>query len=239
MITGLISGMFGIGGSVVATPLLILFVGIATNFAVSSPLPAVILSALAGSITYNTKGIIKKNIVLYTLITGIPFGMLGSYINNVFDVQLIVIAKALVLLALSLKYLFRSTELKSPISFKNERNILLLTGVIGGFIAGFVAIGGGIVYVTAYSQILKKNMTISSANSLVAVGITAIFNALQHYYNGNIDIILSLYLAIGIVPMAIIGAKLNMISKNRTLELSFGIIMLLFSLFFIISRFAI
>lgn len=236
MLTGLASGMFGIGGSVVATPLLILLAGISSRYAVSSPLPAVIASAIAGSITYNLKGIVKRDIVLYTVLTGIPFGFLGSYVNNIFDVNLVILAKALVLFILSMRFLFKKKNLEISKYAQNERNILLLTGIVGGFIAGFVAIGGGVVYVAAYNLILKKDMTTASANSLVAVGITAVFNTIIHYTNGYIDLNISALIAVGIIPMAIVGAKLNMITSNRKLELSFGIVMLVFSIAFILSR---
>lgn len=236
MVTGLASGMFGIGGSVIATPLLILFAGISARYAVSSPLPAVIASAIVGSFTYNLKGIIKRDIVLFTVLTGIPFGFLGSYINNIFDINLIILAKAFVLFVLSMRFLFKMKKIEIAKYAENEKKVLLLTGVIGGFIAGFVAIGGGVVYVAAYNLILKKDMTTASANSLVAVGITALFNTIIHYTNGYIDLNISALIAIGIIPMAIVGAKLNMITSNRKLELSFGIVMLIFSISFILGK---
>lgn len=235
MVTGFFSGMFGIGGSVIATPLLITFTGIDSRFAVSSPLAAVIFSAISGTISYYSKRIFDKKLILFTLLSAVPFGFLGSFLNKIVDVDIIIILKAALLFALSFRFF---TGNKIDTSLENEpKNItILLIGAIGGLISGFVAIGGGIVFVSGFTFLLKKDMTTASANSLICVGIVSLLNSIVHFQNEFIDLNTALWLVIGIVPMAFLGAKLNIKLKNRTLELLFGILMLIFSGYFIIDK---
>ena len=236
MLTGFVSGMFGIGGSVGATPLLIMFASVEPRLAVSSPLAAVIFSALAGSAAYHVKGLINKRLIFFTIIAAIPFGFLGTFLSNFVDVNSIVIIKAALLFAMSIRFFYGKKGAFGDESVEETVKIMLITGAVGGFVSGFVAIGGGIIFVSSFNFILKKNMTEASANSLVCVGIVALFNSVLHYMNGFIDLELALTLAISIVPFAILGAKLNIRLRNRVLELAFGIIMVIFSLIFIAER---
>src|SRR5690625_5029387 len=74
---------------------------------------------------------------------------------------------------------------------------MLLAGVIAGFVAGLLGVGGGIVLVPVLFYVLgaigsaeEYRMHIAVGTSLTTIVITAYFSAKTHYLKGSIDMAL-------------------------------------------------
>jgi uncharacterized protein len=237
MLTGLSSGMFGIGGSVVATPILKLALGIPAIIALATPIPAAIPSAASGSYMYYKNNLINFKLAGSVLITAIPFSWLGSWTTQYVDGTLLIVAKALFLAFLGLKFFISSWLFKSK-DENTEIKIItsLLTGVVAGYVAGILAVGGGIVLVTAFVKFNKIKMKEAVATSLVCVFILAIVNSIKQYDLGHIDINITLILAATVIPFSMLGAKIAVSLRNQTLERAFGVAMIIFAIIFIITQ---
>jgi len=62
-------------------------------------------------------------------------------------------------------------------------------GAVGGFLAGAVGVGGGVVYAPAFHAIAPDApMGVASSVSLVAIALTAAFSAYSHFRLGNVDL---------------------------------------------------
>ncbi len=236
---GFSSGMFGIGGSVVATPLLTIMAGMSAMLALATPLPAAMPSAVSGSVRYAKAGLIKYNIALPAVLSAIPFGFLGAYLNNFTNDSLPLILKSVFLMLLGLKFFFASKLFKKQ-SGNSNQNIKagIISGILTGLVSGYIAVGGGIVLVTAFIRINKLTMKEAVATSLFCVGILALTNSIAHYGMGNIDIATTLILAVTVIPFSSLGARAAIKLKNSTLEKAFGIFLIIFASYFIytISR---
>jgi uncharacterized membrane protein YfcA len=66
---GVFSALFGVGGGIVAVPLLILLVGLSTRVATATSLGAIAITALAGVAVYGLRGEVS---VGYAVLVGIP-----------------------------------------------------------------------------------------------------------------------------------------------------------------------
>ena len=75
--TGVLSGMFGVGGAVISTPA-ILLLGATPLQAVGSTLPSIIPGAASGSIRYEREGMIDHRVAWRTGIAGMAFAALGA-----------------------------------------------------------------------------------------------------------------------------------------------------------------
>src|SRR5687767_7534494 len=73
VVTGMLSGMFGIGGATVSNPAL-RALGAAPRIAVGSTLPSIIPGALSGALRYRREGLIIDRVVVWTA----PFGVASS-----------------------------------------------------------------------------------------------------------------------------------------------------------------
>lgn len=233
---GFSSGMFGIGGSIVATPLLALFTGLPALLAVATPLPAAIPSAVSGSVKYHGAGLIEYRICIPALVAAIPFGLLGTYSTDFLEGEILLIAKAIFLMILGLRFFLTDILFqRKDEPFRMSTAGGLLSGALAGFVAGLIAVGGGIVLVTAFVRINNMQMKNAVASSLFCVGILAFVNSLGHFHLGHIDIATTLTLAITVVPFSYLGAKLAVSLKNATLERAFGIFIVIFAIYFIID----
>jgi len=67
---GLLSGIFGMGGSIIATPVLKSVFALPDFIALASPLPVTIPTAVAGVIAYWQKGFVNKKAAFFTILGG-------------------------------------------------------------------------------------------------------------------------------------------------------------------------
>lgn len=79
--TGVLSGMFGVGGAVVSTPA-IRVLGATPLEAVGSTIPSVIPSAVSGSLRYRREGLIMGRVALWTLAAGLAATVGGALLTG-------------------------------------------------------------------------------------------------------------------------------------------------------------
>jgi uncharacterized protein len=69
LVAGLFSALFGVGGGIIAVPLLILAVGLPERVAAATSLGAIGITALAGVVVYGLRGEVQ---VEYAALVGLP-----------------------------------------------------------------------------------------------------------------------------------------------------------------------
>lgn len=120
---------------------------------------------------------------------------------------------------------------------------MLLAGVIAGFVAGLLGVGGGIVLVPVLFYILgaigateEYRMHIAVGTSLTTIVITAYFSAKTHYLKGSID--MALLKSWG--PWLFVGAVGAMFAfgsiDTSMLTGIFGVVALLVALYMLFKR---
>src|SRR5439155_19593585 len=75
---GLLSGLFGVGGSSISTPLLRVLLNAPRLVALATPLPVTIPTAISGGLFYARRGRVNRRVVLWTVAGGLPGVVLGS-----------------------------------------------------------------------------------------------------------------------------------------------------------------
>jgi uncharacterized membrane protein YfcA len=90
--------------------------------------------------------------------------------------------------------------------FSAERTILIAVGALAGFMSGLLGIGGGVVMVPGFTELGKLPLKTAIATSLACVAIFAIPSTIAHALNHNIDWRIALFLTIGVIPGARLGA---------------------------------
>lgn len=240
LFTGFCSGLMGIGGSILSTPLLRVLLGINPLLALATPMPVVFPSAISGSIAYYREKKIDFKIVGWTLITAVPCTWFGASLTQYIDGRALMLLTATFLMIVGASFLVRSYFMKeatdADISTPINPSRALFTGAIGGFLAGVLAIGGGIVYVPAILRFFRRPMKVALATSLVAVMIVAIPGTIKHAMLGHIDWTIVAILSCSVIPASFFGAKLALRLRNATLERIFGISTILFGVYFLFSQ---
>lgn len=101
---------------------------------------------------------------------------------------------------------------------------LLALGVVAGFVAGVLGVGGGIILLPAFTSLLGMPVRKAVPASLVAVAIFSVPALVTHAVNGNIDWLLAVPLMVGVVPGATLGSRLTVGASERTVRLVFGVV---------------
>ena len=240
---GIISSALGVGGGFITTPSLII-VGIGEAYAIGTVLFMIIFTALSSTIAYSR----QKNLIEYrtglliatTTIIGSISGSIISSILAVEDPQLFRIIFALCLFPIAIKMIFYPKERKRAnavmeeiehdeiIMFGFERRELLSTafGLVAGFSSGLLGIGGGVVMVPILVTLGKMPMHKAVATSMFIMIFTSIAGAGVKFTNGQVHPDLAIFLVIGIIIGAQIGARLVKRVNTIALQKIFGIMMI-------------
>lgn len=237
VLIGFLAGIFGIGGSMIATPILKVLFGIPDFIAIASPLPVTIPTAISGAFGYWRKGLVHKKTALLTVITGLPATIIGAYATKFIHSFYLMLLTGIFLFLVGWRLLRRDSH--SNYEFKTQIPISIVIGLVGfisGFFSGLLAVGGGFILVPAYVLLLGLSMQEAAATSLLCVAFFAIPGTFVHWWLGHINWHLVLNISFGVIPAGYFGSQLAMRAKSKQLQLAFSIFLIIFSIYFILSQ---
>src|SRR5512140_1576138 len=81
LLIGFLGGLFGKGGSAIATPMLSL-IGIPGFIAVAAPLPATVPGTFIASVEYWKLHLLDWQIVRWSIAVGVPATIVGAYLTR-------------------------------------------------------------------------------------------------------------------------------------------------------------
>ena len=70
LVSGILSGLFGVGGGIVMTPGIQVLLGTAPIVALATPLPVILPTAITGALTYRRAGEIDERAALWMSVPG-------------------------------------------------------------------------------------------------------------------------------------------------------------------------
>jgi uncharacterized membrane protein YfcA len=225
-LSGVLSGMFGIGGAVLTTPA-IRVLGATPLEAIGSTLPSILPSSISGSLRYNRDGFVRHRIMLVTSAFGIPASVIGSRLSQAVpgNGHALMIATAVLVAYTAYRTAFPSTpppDASLPETLRDDWWLLALIGVAAGALSGLLGIGGGILMVPAFSTLVGLPLKETIATSLACVGVFAIPGTITHAIQGDINWTFALALAAGVIPGARVGAHFTIGTTDRTLRYTVG-----------------
>jgi uncharacterized membrane protein YfcA len=91
-------------------------------------------------------------------------------------------------------------------------------GAAAGGLSGLLGVGGGIVMVPGFTEVLGMPIKRAIATSLVCVGVFAVPGTITHAVLGDIDWRFALLLAVAVVPGARLGAVMAIRADDRRLQ---------------------
>lgn len=229
LFVGFAGGLFGKGGSAVATPLLQL-AGIPAFFAVASPLPATIPGTLVASLAYLREDLYDRGVVAWTVALGIPATMLGAWCSKWVGGTALLLLSNLMIAGLGLSFLVRPTTRQrdpKPLTASARRWLTWLVAAAVGFLAGLLANAGGFLLAPLYVRVLKMPLKTAFACSLVASAALAVPGTIVHVALGHISWRIVFIFALGSIPFSYLGAWIAVRMEARRLESIFGAVLFL------------
>jgi uncharacterized protein len=240
ILIGFLGGLFGKGGSAIATPLLSL-IGFPGFIAVASPLPATIPGTLLASAEYWQSQLLDWQIVWWSIAVGIPATVLGSLLTKFTGARMLLVLTGILILGFGLSFLFFPKEKKSsePTPEMAEQNhppfwrlrlALIALGV--GIISGLLANAGGFLLAPAYARFLRQPIKKSFACSLAVSAALAVPGTVVHAYLGHISWTVAGLMALGSVPFSFLGARVAIRTQSSRLERVYGVVLTALGVFF-------
>jgi len=224
-VSGVLSGMFGIGGAVISTPA-IRALGATALQAIGSTLPSILPSSISGSVRYERERLINLRVAVWVSAFGVPASVAGSRLSDTVpgNGHVLMLATAALVAYTGYRTAYpteRALE-RGLLGIHDEPWRLATIGVAAGALSGLLGIGGGILMVPLFAAWVGLPLKQTIATSLACVGVFAIPGTLTHWYLGHIDWTFAIALAIGVIPGAQVGAHITITSAERTLRYSVG-----------------
>jgi uncharacterized protein len=234
--TGILSGLFGVGGGVISQPGMRLL-GLEPLVVIGTALPVIIPGALSGTVRYRHEGLVVWRAVGLTVPIGLAAAVVGSLTSERVpgEGHLLQLATAGLLLFSA----YRMSQAPPPLPPEEPRaesdaqdapsgpprgegspRRYAGIGLIAGFLSGLLGIGGGVIMVPAFVQLARLEVKSAVATSLVCVGAFAVPGTITHALLGHIDWRVTIALVIGVIPGARIGAAIAIRSTDRRLRVT-------------------
>jgi len=111
----------------------------------------------------------------------------------------------------------------------------VIAGFVGGFAAGLLGVGGGVIYVPAIVLLLDRPQHLAQGVSLGAIIAAALVGGMTHLRRRNVDVAT----AAGVAPVAVLagfgGAMLASVLDAELLRRIFAVIVLYFGVSMIVG----
>lgn len=220
LVSGVLAGLFGVGGGIVMTPGIQVLLGAPPIVALTTPLPVIFPTALAGAFAYHRRGEIDVRAAAWLVGPGLLGAALGAWLTGAVDTELLLLVTALLLGWQAIAILRKrggrrhAREATAP--------ILGGIGALAGLVSGLLGIGGGLVMVPLLAGWLGMPLKRALGTSLLAIVALVVPGTVVHAALGHLDLGIGLALVVGAVPGARVGAAIALGARERTLRLVVG-----------------
>jgi uncharacterized membrane protein YfcA len=219
---GFLGGLFGKGGSSVATPLLAA-IGLPPIVAVASPLPATVPGTLVAYRRYRDEGIRDSKVVRWSIAFGAPATVVGAILTRWISGGFLVKLTDVIVALIGIRVLLRRDS-PETVRFELSHRPLRLVAVAAtvGFVAGLLANAGGFLLVPLYLTVLKLPIKTALSCSLLVASVLAVPGAVVHAALGHIDWTVTAVFAAASIPLSSLGAKIALRMNSLRLERVYG-----------------
>ena len=188
-VVGALLALFGGGGSVLATPLLLYVVGVRDpHVAIGTSAAAVAFNA-AGNLLGHWRGGRKWPCASVFAAAGLIGSLLGSSLAKQVDGKRLLLLFAFAMAAIALSMLRRPRSEGDPNVHITWPLVARLApiGVVTGFAAGFFGIGGGFLIVPGLMFAIGMTLSNAAASSLVSVALFGAATSFNYAISGLVD----------------------------------------------------
>lgn len=264
IVAGVFGSIAGLGGGLVTTPILTLFLGVDIHFAIGASIIAIIGTSSGAASAYVRDRLTNLRIGMFlelgTTVGAIIGAAVAVYANSavlelIFGTVLLV---TLVPSAMKIgEDIPRNPELRglakrlglsgsytepdgTVVHYNATRPKTGLAGmVVAGTLSGLLGIGGGGFKVISMDLAMKLPMKVSTTTSNFMIGVTAAASAGIYFARGDVNPLIVGPVALGILVGAAVGARYLVKARNPTVRKLFVVILGLAAVEMVLSAFGI
>ncbi|MGH7906399.1 MAG: sulfite exporter TauE/SafE family protein [Candidatus Binataceae bacterium] len=255
---GFVGSLTGLGGGVIITPVLALFLGVDIRYAMGASLISVIATSSGAAAAYVRDGYSSIRIGMFLEIATTIGAVCGAYLSAHVSTRWLAIIFGVMLLQAAWQASRTPKEAAAPnppdplaARFKmngyyrtaeGERRYVVRRVKTGfslmfgaGAVSGLLGIGSGSLKVIAMDQAMQIPFKVSTATSNFMIGVTAAASASLYLSRGYVDPSIVMPVMLGVLAGSMIGARLLPRLGVPLLRKAFAIIVGLIAIQMIVS----
>ena len=227
---GLGTGFAGMSAAAVISPMLITFLGLPAYEAVGIALASDVLASAVSAYTYGKNKNLDIRNGLVMMITVLLFTLFGSWIASLVPNTTMGSFSVFMTLLLGIKFIVKpvmtTKETMEAISRKKRIIQSVISGIVVGFICGFIGAGGGMMMLLILTSILGYELKTAVGTSVFIMTFTALTGAASHFaIGGRPDMGCLLFCVGSTLLWARIAAKFANKATPATLNRATGVVL--------------
>jgi hypothetical protein len=229
LFVGIVLGVVGGGGSIIAVPALVYGAGMSPAEAIPTSLLVVGISSLAALIPRLRHGI-NWPVVLLVGAAGIPAAWGGTAAGRLLDPNILMLAFAVIMVIAGIRMLMRTAETEGSCStglnraFRSCVPKAVGVGVLVGFLTGLLGVGGGFLITPALTLFLGLRMEQAVGSSLAIIVINSAAGFGAHATGFTIDWPSVLSFAVPAILGSLLAARLARHLNDKHIRISFAVL---------------
>ena len=186
---GLGTGFAGMSAAAVISPMLITFLGMEPYMAVGIALSSDVLASAVSAYTYHkNKNLDVKN-GLVMMLSVLLFTVVGSYVASLLPSATMGSFSVFMTFLLGVKFIVRPvmTTREDMVRVDAYKRLIqsIVSGVLIGFICGFIGAGGGMMMLLILTSVLGYELKTAVGTSVFIMAFTALTGAVSHFMIGG------------------------------------------------------
>ncbi len=231
LMAGLLGSLTGLGGGVIVTPVLTLFLGVDLRYAMGASLISAIASSSGAAASYVRDGYSNIRIGMFLEIATTLGALTGAFLNTHISAGALSILFGFVLLQSAWQTMGARKHSKEPLADDPLSEKLKLNSSFhdngveraykvgrvktgfglmfgAGTLSGLLGIGSGSLKVIAMDQAMRIPFKVSTATSNFMIGVTAAASASVYLSRGYINPGIVMPVMLGVLAGSLLGARL-------------------------------
>lgn len=213
---GLGTGFAGMSAAAVISPMLITFLGVPPYEAVAIALASDVLASAVSAYTYGKNKNLDVRNGLVMMAAVLAFTVVGSYVANLLPETTMGSFSVFMTMLLGIKFIVKpvmatkeSMEAVSP-----QKRIVqsVVSGMLIGFICGFVGAGGGMMMLLILTSVLGYELKTAVGTSVFIMTFTALTGSVSHMAIGGMP---DLWCLVFCVLSTLLWARIAAVIANR------------------------
>ncbi len=227
---GLGTGFAGMSAAAVISPMLITFLGLPAYEAVGIALASDVLASAISAYTYGKNKNLDIRNGLVMMVTVLIFTLVGSFAASRVPNTTMGSFSVFMTLILGIKFIVKpvmaTKESMQSVSGKKRIIQSVASGIVVGFICGFVGVGGGMMMLLLLTSLLGYELKTAVGTSVFIMAFTAFTGAASHFAIGGIpDVWCLLFCVASTLLWARIAAKFANKASAATLNRATGVVL--------------